>query len=95
MKIKHFAGYGCVNAHKVQKDYSVRLHIVVEGNHEWGIIREDEYDLWNWLVRRFEHDVCSYEEWHKMNPKIKIVPDHGIDLSTGMEIDRCHYYFEY
>ena len=94
MKIKHFAGYGSITARKY-KDPSVRLHILVEGNHERGLVHEDEYDLWNWLVRRFERDVCSYEEWHRMNPRIRIFPDERTDPFTGMTIEQCHYYFDY
>ena len=95
MKIKHWAGYGCVNARRIAKDHSVRLHIVVTDNHEWGIVRDDEYTLWNWLVRRFEKDVADYAEWHRMHPQIRIVPGETLDLNTGKYVDECHYYFTY
>ena len=36
MKIKHWQGYGCVNAVRV-KDKEHTLHIRVTGNHECGI----------------------------------------------------------
>ena len=60
MRIKHWQGYGCVNARKlsdrnyadqyVKADngeifYSPRIvRILVEGEHEWGLDRHDYYD---------------------------------------------------
>lgn len=95
MKIKHWQGYGTVNAHRITKDHSVRLHIYVIGNHEWGIVNEDEYDLWSWLVRHFERDVSDYMEWHNMHPKIIVKPGHTFDPIKQQYIDDCHYYFDY
>ena len=95
MKIKHWQGYGCVTARKLSKDHSVRLHIVVTGDHEWGIVTDDDYTLWNWLVRRFEHDVCDYAEWNSMHPQIRVVPGQTFDLATNRYVDECHYYFDY
>jgi hypothetical protein len=52
MKIKHFAGYGCVEAKKISlnrttliDDYgcaidAVILKVRVTGFHEWGLVRE-------------------------------------------------------
>lgn len=93
MKIKHWAGYGCVTARKVKSNPYV-LHIRVEGNHEWGIVREDEYDLFNWLVRRFDKDILDYAEFHRMSPAIRIVPGYRKDPDLGM-IETCDYYFKY
>ena len=92
MRIKHWAGYGCVNARKVKENNPFILHIKVEGNHECGLVREDEYELYNWLVKRFDHDVQYYPEWHKLRPIIDVRPGWRRDLNLGV-IDTCDYYF--
>ena len=59
MRIKHFAGYGCVNARKVKKtDNTLVVH--VWGNHERGIELNDNYDIFNWLVKRFDKTHNDY-----------------------------------
>lgn len=58
MRIKHWQGYGLVNAVKV-KDDSCTLHVKVTGDHEQGLEREDAYDLYNWLVKKFDKSVPS------------------------------------
>jgi hypothetical protein len=72
MKIKHFSGYGCVNAVKTAEtkafdnwfsDYPVkRVTIKVTGEHERGLHRNDKYDVYNWLVKRFCKDCKSYRD---------------------------------
>ena len=60
MRIKHFAGYGTVNAKKTKKkednDGNVYTEIVVTGNHEQGLTRPffDPYLIYQWLVRKFD-----------------------------------------
>ena len=94
MKIKHWQGYGCVTARKCKDSNPFTLHIRVEGNHEWGIVRNDEYDLYNWLVRRFDKDVADYSEWHSSLPIIEVRPGFRSDPLLGV-IDTCDYYFTY
>lgn len=90
MKLKHFAGYGTVEATRIP-NASCTLHVRVHGDHEWGLKREDDYDLFNWLVRRFDKSVKSYEEWHMKDPKIQV-----IEWSSEMgKHDYCDYYFTY
>lgn len=70
MKIKHFAGYGSVNATKVSKrtvqglpweqSEMTELVVKVSGFHEWGLERDDTYDIYNWLVKRFDKTVKDY-----------------------------------
>ena len=62
MRIKHFMGYGSVNAKVVGKGLKTDvangllrkyLKINVWGNHEYGLDRsEDKYDINNWLVKK-------------------------------------------
>lgn len=94
MRIKHWQGYGCVTARKVKDSNPFTLHIHVEGNHEYGIIREDEYDLYHWLVVRFDKDVSDYPTWHRSNPIIEVRPGWRTDPVHGV-IDTCEYYFTY
>ena len=90
MKIKHWAGYGTVTAHRIP-NASCTLHVRVEGIHERGLRRDDEYDLFNWLVRRFDRSVTDYAEWHRRHPTVCI-----IEWSSVPELkDHCDYYFTY
>lgn len=58
MKIKHFAGYGTVNARKLKLetvDGKTTLVVEVTGDHEWGLARpNDPYLIKRWLVERFD-----------------------------------------
>ena len=63
MKIKHWQGYGSVNAKVVKKTASTSkgvktITIEVVGNHEYGLNRSrDKYDIYNWLLKRFDKNV--------------------------------------
>lgn len=52
MKIKHFAGYGSVNAKLLERNNNC-LVIRVSGLHEYGLKVNSKYDLYNWLVKKF------------------------------------------
>lgn len=88
MKIKHFSGYGSVNATKI-KNNNYDLVVKVVGNHEWGVYRDDIYDLFNWLVKRFDKNIGSFNEFRYKNPTVKIEEDY----KNNEEI--CTYYFKY
>jgi hypothetical protein len=88
MKIKHFAGYGTVEAKKMPAN-GATLHIRVSGNHECGLRRDDEYDLFNWLIRKFDKSIPDYPTWHRMRPIIEI------HEGWNVETDYCDYYFTY
>lgn len=91
MKIKHWQGYGTVSATK-QKDKSCTLHVRVVGNHEWGLVREDLYDLYNWLVKRFDKSVPEYLTWRR-TADVHIVD--GYMVVNGLDTEVCDYYFRY
>ena len=61
MKIKHWQGYGCVNAKKIES-CNGHLKIRVWGNHEWGLERDDKYDVFNWLVKKFSRKYKDYRD---------------------------------
>ena len=92
-KIKHFAGYGTVMA-GVVKDGSCTLHVRVEGNHEWGIVRDDDYTLYNWLIKRFDKTVPDYTTWWKSHPIIEVKSSFRENPKEGY-VDVCDYYFTY
>lgn len=74
MKIKHWQGYGTVDAKKVHRSVrggTVELVIKVTGDHEWGLIRDDEYDLKNWLIRRFDKAFTDQRVRYSIDPGIE------------------------
>lgn len=77
MKIKHFQGYGSVTAKKksrtVTPDNKIKLIIEVTGNHECGLVREDPYDLFNWLVSKFDKSIENYRQIENVNIETKSV----------------------
>lgn len=92
MKIKHWQGYGCVTAKKIAMtkfNDKTTLHIQVIGNHECGLHRDDEYDLFHWLVKRFDKSYITYMEWHKKYPQINITDGYQNNTET------CDYIFTY
>ncbi len=88
MKIKHFQGYGTVNAKKTsltENNGTCTLKIHVEGNHECGLIRDDIYDLANWLIKRFDKTFTDYRSVRNMT--------YESGYKNGIET--CDYTFEY
>lgn len=63
MKVKHWQGYGCVNMKKLKTSINGnKKTIVVEvtGNHERGVKRNDIYDIFYWICKRFAKDCKEY-----------------------------------
>ena len=90
MKIKHWQGYGTVNAVKESRtvrDGVVTLTIKVTGNHEWGLVRDDEYDLINWLVKRFDKSF-------KGN-RVRYGYESGYSRNGNIDEEYCRYQFQY
>lgn len=59
MRIKHFAGYGSVNARKLGKteiNGTCNLTVEITGLHEWGLTRpfHDPHLIYNWIVKRYD-----------------------------------------
>ena len=76
MKVKHFAGYGSVEVKKESKttftneygEKKTKLALVVKGNHEWGIVRDDLYDVKRWIFE-WQHIHSSINK-HQQTIKI-------------------------
>jgi len=69
MKIKHWQGYGAINAKKISdvriNDSMSKLTIQLSGNHEYGLVRDDKYDIFNWLLnkgQRFATKIKDYRD---------------------------------
>lgn len=66
MRIKHWQGYGCVDAKRTAKrvnsDGTVFLEITVTGEHEYGLERNDVYDVHRWLLSKFAKDCPGYRD---------------------------------
>lgn len=90
MKVKHFSGYGSVNVKLVECKLNVMANIEtfkikVVGNHEQGLKRIDNYDVWHWLITRV---VKKYKKTEYIPGKIKgiefeYLPDED-DVECGM-----------
>lgn len=79
MKIKHWQGYGSVNAKVVQKRMSTltpirMVKIQVWGNHEYGIDRSDDYyDINQWLLKKVARINIDYR--NIQNIEFKYLPN--------------------
>lgn len=64
MKIKHYAGYGSVNA-KVMEKSTNRYVIDVQGMHECGLVPYCESDSVEWLLKKHfaKNESFGYREW--------------------------------
>lgn len=87
MKIKHFAGYGSVQAKKVAKTKigdKTKLVVEVKGNHEWGIVRNDIYDVRRWIFNKFEKNFNGEDYDIEMAIKDDYVRENGIDVEVAV-----------
>ena len=89
MKIKHFAGYGCVNAKKIS-DKDGNLVVEVVGDHEWGLRRTDEYDVFNWLVKRFTKKCKSYRDIIQI-----LIDEYLVKDENGQFVEAARYLISY
>ena len=86
MKIKHFQGYGSVQAKKLSKTTignKTKLVVEVKGNHEWGLVRDDIYDAKRWLFDRFEKNFNGNDYDIEMTIKDDYVREGNIDVEVA------------
>ena len=86
MKIKHFQGYGSVQAKKLSKTTignKTKLVVEVKGNHEWGLVRDDVYDAKRWLFDRFEKNFNGNYYDIEMTIKDDYVREGSIDVEVA------------
>lgn len=90
MKIKHWQGYGCVNVKTLKKTASTAegiktITIEVVGNHEYGLDRSnDKYDVYNWLLKRFDKDVEDSRDILKIEYEEDSIEVNGINTDRGI-----------
>lgn len=85
MKIKHWQGYGCVNM-KVLLNTPKLVIIDVYGMHEYGLERDDKYDVCRWLLNR----VNGHRNDDYMQIKDLQLEDDYIK-ENGEYIEHCKY----
>lgn len=86
MKIKHFQGYGSVQAKKVSKTIvgdKTKLVIEVKGNHEYGLVRNDIYDVKRWLFDKFEKNFNGNYYDIKMSINDDYVKEGNLDVEVA------------
>lgn len=91
MRIKHFAGYGTVEAKKVSKttvtnqygEKKNKLVVNVKGNHEWGLVRDDIYDVKRWLFDKFEKNFSGNYYQIIMDVKNDYIKENRIDVEVA------------
>lgn len=84
MKIKHWQGYGTVQARKLSSTADT-LVVEVWGNHEWGLERDDKMDVFDWLVRRFDK---KHTDW----TDIEDLELHDYyEKEGGCDVEHCRY----
>lgn len=87
MRIKHFAGYGSVQAKKVSKtnagNNKTKLVIEVTGNHECGLVRDDIYDVRRWLFNKFEKNFNGNDYDISMLIEDDYVNENGLNVEVA------------
>ena len=87
MRIKHFAGYGSVQVRKLSKtnlfDNKTKLVIEVKGNHEWGLVRDDIYDVRRWLFNKFEKNFNGDDYDISMSIEDDYIRENNIDVEVA------------
>lgn len=89
MRVKHFSGYGSVEAKKIDKyvdneGYTV-LRVNVSGEHEWGLCPSMEDDAVRWLLPRFDKSAKDLNPWD-----VEVC-----EMWHGLPMDTVGYLFKY
>ena len=94
MKIKHWQGYGVVDAKNVSKkkndDGSTSIHIKVTGNHEYGIHTEYPWNIAEWLLAKFDKAVKD----DRCLLSFRVEDGDDVDVN-GVPTNTCDYYITY
>lgn len=92
MKAKHWQGYGIVDMKKISqntKDGIKTIIVQVSGNHEWGLERNDIYDVHKWICSRLAKDCKEYCDIVdlKLNSYYKKI--------NNLDVEFCDYTISY
>lgn len=99
-KIKHFAGYGCVQAGVITKKFNTltglnTIVVRVQGNHEYGLERTDKYDVFNWLLKRFVKNLDPNFDCYRDIVSVEYNNIHGVKDASGYYLDTAEYTIVY
>lgn len=91
MRVKHFCGYGSVEVKKVSKttitneygEVKTKLVLRVKGNHEWGLVRNDIFDVRTWIFDKFEKNFTKDDYEIDMYVKNDYIEENGIDIEVA------------
>ena len=91
MKVKHFTGYGSVEVKKQSKttltnefgEKKTKLVLMVKGNHEWGLVRHDIFDVRRWIFNKFEKNFKGNDYDIDMNIEDDYIKENGIDVEVA------------
>lgn len=92
MRVKHFMGYGSVEVKKVSKtsivngygENKTKLVLRVKGNHEWGLVRNDIYDVRRWIFNKFEKNFKGDDYAIYMDVKDDYIKENGLDVEVAI-----------
>ena len=92
MKVQHFAGYGSVEVKKVSKTTftdefgkkKTKMVLCVKGNHEWGIVRNDIYDVRKWIFNKFQKNFKGNDYDIDMSIEDDYINENGIDVEVAI-----------
>lgn len=91
MRVKHFMGYGSVEVKKISKkpiingygENKTELVLQVKGNHEWGLVRDDIYDVRSWIFNKFEKNFKGDDYSIYMDIQSDYIEENGIDVEVA------------
>jgi hypothetical protein len=91
MKVKHFCGYGSVEVKKLSKttftnehgEKKTKMVLHVKGNHEWGLVRDDIYDVRHWIFDKFEKNFKKSDYDIDMEVKSDYIEENGHDVEVA------------
>lgn len=92
MRVKHFMGYGSVEVKKVSKkpiingygENKTKMVLQVKGNHEWGLVRNDIYDVKRWIFDKFEKNFKGSDYDIAMSVKDDYIKENGLDVEVAI-----------
>ena len=92
MKVKHWQGYGSVEVKKISKknittpygEKKTKRGVQGKGNHEWGLVRDDVYDVRRWIFNKFEKNFTGKDSEIDMIIKAFYIKENGIDVEVAI-----------
>ena len=96
MRIKHWQGYGHIEAKKIEKktrDGRTFIAIKLKGNHEYGLHRDDIYDIAHWLLPKFSKEFKDGQKSYYDIEYMQLTD--GYEKDENGYVDTCLYEIQY